>query len=303
MANDVVTVQTAPKKKSSRPPVGAVLITFIAAITFISNLDWLGKQWYQDGSLIPAICCFEVFTSIESVLGVRNDRLAAAFAELAHAYSKVPRYRDAVRAEQQAIELRTQLSGPRDPNVLILKAHTGEFMAQQKQFGQADKYLTETLKEANAAHPPEPISKAYILEAQAKSYMLQKRWDEAEAAAKEIIPIDDNLLAASRTPFDGRELLAEIYAKSGQSDAALRSAKDSLDAKQRQLKDSNISLALAHETLGKIYVLAKQPDEAKGQFKEAMQYLQKEYGTTGERIQYWHSRYDHLLTDGEPFDK
>jgi hypothetical protein len=301
--NEPVVVEAPPKKKPSGPPVGVVVVTFIAVITFVSNLDWLGKQWYQDGSLIPSIYCFEVFTSIESVLGVKSERLASAFAELAHAYSKVPRYRDAVRAEQQAIDLRTQLSGPRDPNVLILKAHTGEFLAQQKQFEQADKYLAETLKEANAAHPPEPISKAYILEAQAKSFLLQKRWTEAEESAKEMIPIDDNLLAASRTPFDGRELLAEIYAKSGRSDDALQSAYASLDAKERHLKDSNISLALAHETLGKIYVLAKQQDGAKGEFKQAMQYLEKEYGKTSERIQYWRSRYDHLLNESEPFDK
>ena len=114
---------TKPKKKSSGAPVGVVLAAFIAAIVIISNLDTLGKAWYEEGSILPSICCFEVFTSIESVLGVQNDRLANAWAELAHAYSKVPRNRDAIRAEEQAIKLRSTLLGPNDPNVLILKAH------------------------------------------------------------------------------------------------------------------------------------------------------------------------------------
>lgn len=300
MADEIVASE---KKKQAGPPVGVVLVTFIGAIIFISNLDWIGKQWYQDGSLIPSISCFEVFTSIESVLGVRSERLATAYADLAHVYSKVPRYRDAIRAEERAIEMRSQLLGPRDPNVLILKAHVGEFMAQQKQFVQAEKYLQDALKEANENTPPEPVSAAYLFEAQAKSYILQQKWKEAEEAAQQIVPIDDLLLAKGRNPFDGRELLAEIYAKSGRNDEAVRVAEESLATKEKKLKDSNIALALGHETLGKVYIVAKQQSEAKSQFQSAMQLLEKEYGAKSERCHYWRSRYDHLLTELQPFDK
>jgi tetratricopeptide (TPR) repeat protein len=308
MANEInASMEKAPpapaKKRPSSPPVGVVLVTFIAAIAFISNLDWLGKQWYGDGSLIPSICCFEVFTGIESVLGVKSERLASAYAELAHAYSKVPRYRDAIRAEQRAIDMRAELLGPRDPNVLILKAHVGEFMAQKKEYAQADKYLADALKEANENTPPEPVSAAYLFEAQAKSYMMQKRWNEAEQTAEQIVPIDDLLLAKNRNPFDGRELLAEICAKSGRYADAVKWARESLDAKERYLKDSNIALALAHETLGKVYVSAKQQSDAKAEFQKALPLLEAEYGAKSERCQYWRSRYDHLMNESDPFDK
>lgn len=283
-------------------PVGVVVVTFILAMAVISNLDAIGKKWYSDGSLVPSIACFEAFCSIESVLGVKSDRLAQAWAELAHVYSKVPRYRDAVRAEEQAVKLRTELLGDDDPTVLILRAHLGEYLAQQKKYAQADEYLAKTLKQAYSAKMPEPISKAYILEAQAKSFMLQKRWRDAEAAAFQLIPIDDRLMARGRSGFDGRELIAEIYAKSGRTLEALQIAQESLSAKEKQLKGSNISLAIAHETIGKVLILTKQSDAADSEFKSAYSLLQKEYANDNERLQYWKSRYSHLLTEPAPFE-
>lgn len=288
--------------KKAGSPVGVVIATVIVAIVVVSNLDVLGKKWYADGALTPSIRCYEAFCSIEALLGVKSERLAHAWAELAHAYSKVPRYRDAVRAEEQAIKLRSQLLHPTDPNVLILKAHLGEYLAQQKKFAEADGYLAKALKEANSKPDPEPISKAYILESQAKSFMLQKRWQDAEAAALQIIPIDDHLMALGRSGFDGRELVAEIYARSGRTLEALQIAQESLDAKQKQIKDSNISLAIAHETLAKVLILTKQTDAAETEFNHAYALLEKEYAHDPERLSYWKSRYRHLLTEPAPFE-
>jgi tetratricopeptide (TPR) repeat protein len=288
--------------KKAGPPVGVVIVTVILAIVAISNLDLIGKKWYQDGSLVPSITCYEAYCSLQTVLGVKSERLAHAWAELAHAYEKVPRYRDAVRAEEQAIKVRSQLLGPTNPNVLILKAHLGEYLAEQKKYKEADQYLAATLQEACSVKQPEPISKAYILEAQAKSFMLQKRWQEAETAALQIIPIDDRLMALGHSGFDGRELLAEIYAKSDRTLEALLIAQEALDSKQKQLKDSNISLAIAHETLGKVLILTKQPDAAETEFKNAYALLEKEYAGDRDRLQYWKSRYSHLLTEPAPFE-
>jgi hypothetical protein len=132
--------------------------------------------------------------------------------------------------------------------------------------------------------------------------MLQKRWSDAETAAFQLIPIDDRLMALGRTGFDGRELIAEIYAKSGRTLEALQIAQESLSAKEKQIKGSNISLAIAHETLGKVLVLTKQSDAAESEFKSAYSLLEKEYASDNERLQYWKSRYNHLLTEPAPFE-
>jgi tetratricopeptide (TPR) repeat protein len=243
--------------------------------------------------------------SIESVLGVKSERLADAYADLAWAYSKVPRYRDAIQAENQAIALRSELlkDGAKDPNVLILKAHVGEFLAKDKQYTRADKYLADTLAVANESQSPEPVSKAYILEAMAKSFIMQKKWNQAEQVALQIVPIDDRLLAAGRTCFDGRELVAEIYARSGKWDDAIKQAYDSLDAKNQHKDSNNVSLAIAYETVGKVLVSANQRDAARGEFDKALELLKKEYGAKSEKVSYWGARYKHLLNERDPFDQ
>lgn len=297
-------VASPPRVRSQR--VAGVLIAVpLMAIIAISNLDVLARSWYQEGSLLPSIFCYELFTSFESLLGVQNERLASAWNELANAYSKVPRYKDAIKAAEQSIQIRESLGVDYRPRVLMMKAHIGEYLYKDRRFAEADKILAEALKENEQSKQPEPISRGYILESQAKSFMEQKRWDEALTAASQLLPIDTELMEQKRLCFDGRELLAEIQAKSGNLPEAERLAKESIELKDK-IKDDGagtVSLALAHETLGKVLICSHQKDAAQREFKSAMTLLEKEYGSTSERVQYWRARYQHLLNEQDPFEK
>lgn len=290
-------------RKRSTDVVGVVIVAGIVLIGVVSNLDWIAKQWYREGSFDPSLKCWELFTSIESVLGVQNERLADAWDDLSHAYSKVPRYADAVRAQEQGLELRTNLGGKSDPMVLARRARIGEYLSKQKKYHEAEQYLANLMKDVDALNPPNSVCLGYVLEAQAKCAMDQKHWDDAENSARQLEVIDDLLQASDRVGFDAREMLAEIYAKAGKLPEAEQVANDSLSVKKKNIDSNPISVALAHETLGKVLVCSKRKDEAKSHFKTAMALIEKKYGSTSEQVQYWRARYDHLLEESDPFSQ
>jgi len=292
------------QKIGAQRVAGVVICTSLVAVLTISNLDAVAKSWYGEGSLLPAISCLEMFTSIQTVLGVESARLANAWAELGHCYSKVPRYKDAVRTAQHAIDMKRRLVGENHPSVLILKSYLADYLYKGKRYAESDKLLAETLKQAEALSPPDELSKGYILDSTVKSFIAQKRWDEAIAAAKQLELIDDRFLVDSRSGFNARELLAQIYALKGQTAEATTLAKDSLALKNTHLASNNVELALGHEVFGKVLICSGQKDAASGEFKQAMSLLEKEYGNSSERVQYWWARYQHLLNQKtSPFEE
>lgn len=292
-----------PPRKRTTDVAGVIAIASVLIIGVVSNLDWVAKNWYKDGSLDPSLKCWEMFTSIQSVLGVQNERLADAWDDLAHGYSKVPRFADAINAQKQGLALREKLSGAKDPMVLARRARIGEYLSKQKKYSEAEAYLSQLMKDVDSMNPRNDVNRGYVLEAQARCALEQKKWSDAEKYARELTLVDDTLANQDRIGFDARELLAEVYAKSGRLPEAEVVANESVLLKDRQAKSNPVTLAIAHETLAKVLICSKRKDDAKTHFKSAMGLLEQKYGTTSEMVQYWRARYDHLLDESDPFSQ
>jgi tetratricopeptide (TPR) repeat protein len=287
-----------PKKRLGVPAIiGIVLGVSFLGIIVVANLDHAGKACSDDGSLLAGIGCYEMMTSIESVLGVRSERLANAYTDLSLCYSKQTRMQDAMRAQEKSIEIQRELNGPDHPLVLVLTANLAGYKSKAQDYAGAEKILKDTLVRAEQHVPANPYTVGFVLNSLVDTYMAQHRWADAEAIAKRLAVVDDTLVAQGLYPFYGKESLAEIYARTGKLAEAESEARSALA--RANVSDRAISVP-SHEVLAKVLLLKGKPDEAKGEFDAAMAFLVKKYGDC-EKTQYWRARYDHFLQQKDPF--
>ncbi len=260
-------------------------------------MDVAGKACQEDGSLVAAVNCYEMMTSIESVLGVRSVRLANAFTDLSVCYARQKRMLDAQRAQERAIALQKELNGSSDRHVVVLTANLGSYKSKGKDYAGADKVFKAALAQADSHSPPNPYTIGFTLNAMVESYIAQHRWADAEIMANRLVGVDDTLLSSGYYPFYAKESLAEIHARTGRFEEAEKEAKDALT---RTGVADKIILVPAYEALGKVLIMQGKPDVAAAQFNLAMDILLEKYGK-GDKTQYWRARYDQMLKEKDPF--
>jgi tetratricopeptide (TPR) repeat protein len=249
--------------------------------------------------MVAAVRCFEVMISIESLLGVRSERLANAYTDLSLCYSAQSRMPEAMQAQEKAIDMQRELTGPSNPLVLVLTANLAVYKSKAKDYVGAQKLLKELLVQAEQRVPPNAYSVGFVLNALVDSYMAQEHWAEAEEAARRLASVDDTLLAQGLYPFGGSASLAELYARTGRFAEAELAARSAVAL--TPVKDRAVTVP-GHEILGKVLIAEGRPLEAKKEFDQALALLTEKYGDC-ERTQYWRARHEHLLKLTNPFQE
>lgn len=286
-----------------------VLGILIASLFAISSFDKVGRAFADDGNLLPAIFCLETKTSLERAMGVRSGRLADALMELSVVYSRVPRWKDAIRAQQNAIDMRREVFGDNDSAVLLWTANMCGYMTHLKQYKEADELLSHTLVTAEKdENMTSSVGRAYLLgyiyKTMCDSYVDQARWDDAEYAASQIVTQDAVLLADESKyvsgGLGGAERLSEVYAKSKRFDEAEQAAREAIASKTKASVD-DLALAVAHEALGKVLLAAGKEVPARRELNEALRLLTRKFGASDIKIAYYRSRYDTMLRDHNPY--
>lgn len=286
------------KKRLGVPGIAGIIIgVSMLGILVVANLDVAGKACSDEGSLLAAVNCYEMMTSIEGLLGVRSVRLANALTDLSLCYSREGRFGDAMRTQVKAIAMHKELEGVDHPMILVLQANLGIYKTKAKDYAGAEKVLKETLAQAESKVPASPYAVGFTLNALTDLYTAQKRFAEAETVANRLAKVDEMLVSVGYYPFYGKETLSEIYARTNRLPEAERAAKEAL---ARPITSDRNVMVPSHEALGKVYILQGRLPEAREQFDRAMALLREKFGNC-EKTQYWRARYDSILDTKEPF--
>ena len=266
----------------------------------VANLDLAGKYFMTEGNLIEAISCFEMMTSIEGFLGVRDLRLADAWTDLSLAYSRVPRLRDAIRAQIQAINLRREILGDDHPTVMTLTANLAGYKSLNKDYADAERDLKGTLVLQERAGQREVVSEGFILRTLLDTYIAEKKYQEAENTAEKLILIDDQLMTDRRFSYDGREKLATIYCKTNRLVQAEPLVRESMALKRKNLDPDAGGLIYAHEMLARVLLANGRKDEAQQEIDQALKLIEAKYGKKDEHVMYWKARYAQIQSAADP---
>ena len=280
--------------------IGIVVVVSMLGVAVVANLDSAGRFFMQEGSLIESIACYEMMTSIESFLDVHDLRLADAWTDLSLAYSKVPRYKDAIRAQRQAITLRREILGDDDTSALTLTANLASYEALNKDYADAERDLKAILVLEARLGQHEMVSEGFILKTLTDTYIAEKKYQDAENTAEKLILIDDTLIPARQFSYDGREKLAAIYCKTNRLVQAEPLVREALALKEKNFPTDSTSLIYPHEMLARVLVANGRKDEAQKEIDAAIALIEKRYGKSDEHVAYWKARYAQIQQAPDP---
>jgi tetratricopeptide (TPR) repeat protein len=290
----LVSAPTSSPKRSGDVARGIIIASIICLFASM-NLDVPAGYLSSHDDLLEAAFCYQIMTAVNTMVGVRDWRLATAWSQLANCYSRLGRDKDAVAASRQARKIIAKIYSETNVNVAIADAQIGQFLCRDKDYVAAEEVLKHSLKQLENDKTATAASKAYVLSNLVDTYMGAKKYADAEPLAKQLVALDDELSAVKTKGYGGRTSLAELYCRTGRIAEADEVARTALTLSQTD-KDMHDETT-AHDSLGRVLLCAGRSQDAKSEFDAAVACLAVRYGKTADRVLSWRARYEQMLKD------
>ncbi|HEY9793673.1 MAG TPA: tetratricopeptide repeat protein [Candidatus Obscuribacterales bacterium] len=307
---DVPDQKTTPEKSGLPPaatrrdvnglPVATVIFVLAVCMIAAANLD-APALWFSDNDdLLEATFCYQVMTSVNSLLHWNTYRLSTAYMHLASCYSRLGRLTEAAHSSLQARNVMASLPGDRTAALSVLDAQRADYLRKGKDYAGAEALLKKAVEQLAKATINNPSAKAYTLSILLDTYMSQHKYADAEQIAQELVPVDDQLeLELNMPAYGGRERLVELYCKTDRRQKAEEAAKEGVN--MGVLSHNALAEAEAHDSLGRAYLSSGGVASAATEFDLAVKNLGRKYGQNDRKVATWRARYDQMLLDKNPF--
>jgi len=188
------------------------------------NLDVPANWLFANGRGDVAMPCYQLMSSFSADLHISNERTADALSNLAQCYAKNDRLDDAIKTEQQAINMYKDVLGEESTAVFIGMARQGQYLNEKGNYVRAEMILTDAEQGLERAQVPDTEAMALVYANLADTLVGEGKEYPAINLLQKLQPIDERLMLAKQQTVNSYDRLAAIYEKQGHSNLSRQTA-------------------------------------------------------------------------------
>ena len=192
--------------------------------------------------------------------------------ELGLVYEAEGKYPEAVRSYQEAIALRRQAAGDRDPILAAWTANSGVPLYRLGRYAEAQERFLQALKVEEAVLGPEHPEVSGTLNRLGNTLAAQGRYQEAEPCLRRALKIREAAFGPThRLVADSLGNLGDFLDNTGHPEAALPYELRSLAIRRRIFGEDHPDTAAALENTGIVYTHLQRWDDSVSYLKQALE--------------------------------
>jgi tetratricopeptide (TPR) repeat protein len=247
-----------------------------AAIGLVgSNLDVPGNWLVAVGRTDLATPCYQLMTSFASDLHISNARTADALSNLAACYADSRRWDDAIRVQQEAINIYKNSVGSDSTAVYQGMARIGGYMNEKGNYFRAEMILNDALQglERNPVRHTEATALAYSN--LADNFLARGKQYEAITVLEKLLPVDESLMMLKQRSVDAYDRLGAVYARQGRTNLSKQTIEAGIALKERILGANNVQVASSYEKLSEMQTALGETTDARKSLSRAERIYKK----------------------------
>jgi tetratricopeptide (TPR) repeat protein len=230
--------------------LATVVATAAALVGF--NLDVPGKCLLAAGRADIAMPCYQLMTSFANDLHISNERTADALNNLADCYAKNDRMDDAVKVEQQSINMYRTAVGPDSTPVFLALAKLGEYLNARGNYVRAEMILSDAVQGLERAQVPDTAAVAHVYATLGDTLAAQGKNYQAIAVFEKLLPVDERLMMQTQQSVDSYDRLAAVYGRLGRVNLSKQTMEAGIAIKERILGANNVQVATSQRKLAEL---------------------------------------------------
>jgi tetratricopeptide (TPR) repeat protein len=227
-----------------------VIATVLGGVGF--NLDVPGNALMAAGRSDLAMPCYQTMTSFANDLHISNERTADALAHLAQCYADADKIDEAIKVDQQAINMYKETNGADSTPVFLGMARLGEYMNNKGNYERAEMILTDAVQGLERAQVPDTEALARVYAVLGDTLAAQGKDYQAIAVFEKLLPIDERLMMQKQHSVDSYDRLAAVYARLGKSNLSKQTIEAGIAIKERILGAHNVQVASSYKRLAEV---------------------------------------------------
>lgn len=188
------------------------------------NLDVPANWLFANGRGDVATPCYQLMSSFSGDLHISNARTADALSNLAQCYAKDDRLDEAIKTEQQAINMYKESLGADSTQVFIGMARLGQYLNQKGNYVRAEMILTDAEQGLERSQVPDTEAVALVYANLADTLVGEGKEYPAINVLQKLQPIDERLMLAKQYSVNSHERLASIYERQGHANLSRQTA-------------------------------------------------------------------------------
>jgi tetratricopeptide (TPR) repeat protein len=174
-------------------------------------------------------------TSFRRDLHIKDERDAQALSLLSACYAEQERLADALKVQQQAVNVYREANGSDSTEALTATAALVKLLNQEGSFVRSELLLGDALQISQRKQVCDVEATALLNDALADTLLAQNKTVAALKVLEELQPIDESYMRLKQRSVDSADKLAALYEQLGRSNLSRQTLEQGLVLKQRIL--------------------------------------------------------------------
>lgn len=216
------------------------------------NLDAPANWLMASGRADMAIPCYQLMTSFANDLHISNERTANALSHLAECYAGDDRIDDAIKVQQQAMNMYKESAGADTTPVFLAAAKLAEYLNVRGNHWRAEMILNDAQQGLERAPVPDVNATAQVYATLGDTLVAQGKQYRAIAVYEKLLPIDERLMMQTQHSVDSYDRLAAVYAQLGRMNLSKQTIEAGIELKARILGAHHVQVASSQKKLAEL---------------------------------------------------